>query len=130
MSHQPLVLISSFSLLALGFIGYVLDMAFGCMNRCDERFIGYGGNKAACLFELYLSGIDFFVLSDDFIIHQSHAYAEQARKQEVHRDSYFYQLFLINSLTYDQRKYNRKTYTEYREETCLRCALSRLYPQS
>jgi hypothetical protein len=21
--------------------------------RCDERFIGYGGNKAACLFELY-----------------------------------------------------------------------------
>ncbi|KAF8520843.1 glycosyl-transferase for dystroglycan-domain-containing protein [Gautieria morchelliformis] len=67
---------------------------------CDERFIGYGGNKAACLFELYLSGIDFFVLSDDFIIHQSHAYPTQARRQE--------------------RKYNRKTYTEFREETCLR----------
>ncbi|KAF8583813.1 glycosyltransferase family 49 protein [Ramaria rubella] len=67
---------------------------------CDERFIGYGGNKAACLFEMYLSGIDFFVLADDFIIHQSHAYAEQIRKQE--------------------RKYNRKTYTEFRKETCLK----------
>ncbi|QRW25270.1 Glycosyl-transferase for dystroglycan [Rhizoctonia solani] len=33
---------------------------------CDERFIGYGGNKAACLFSIYLSGINFYVLSDDF----------------------------------------------------------------
>ena len=61
----------------------ILDITLDSRHRCDERFIGYGGNKAACLFELYLSGIDFFVLSDDFIIHQSHAYAEQARKQEV-----------------------------------------------
>lgn len=97
-------------------------MHFPTHDRCDERFIGYGGNKAACLFELYLSGIDFFVLSDDFIIHQSHPYSEQARKQEAH---FFSPLYSIRStgLTCDQRKYNRKAYAEYREETCLRCAL-------
>lgn len=68
--------------------------------RCDERFIGYGGNKAACLFELYLSGVSFYVLPDDFLIHQSHAYAEKARKHE--------------------RRYNRKLYTDFREELCFR----------
>ncbi|GAA5923175.1 glycosyltransferase family 49 protein [Sporobolomyces koalae] len=67
---------------------------------CDERFIGYGGNKAACLFELYLSGVSFYILPDDFLIHQSHAYAEKARKHE--------------------RKYNRKLYTDFREELCFR----------
>jgi glycosyltransferase-like protein LARGE len=51
--------------------------------RCDERFIGYGGNKAACLFEMYLSGMSFHVLSDHFIIHQNHLYEENARKNEV-----------------------------------------------
>lgn len=70
------------------------------MHRCDERFIGYGGNKAACLFELYLSGVSFYVLPDDFLIHQSHAYAEKARKHE--------------------RRYNRKLYTDFREELCFR----------
>ncbi|GAA5862442.1 hypothetical protein JCM1840_004183 [Sporobolomyces johnsonii] len=67
---------------------------------CDERFIGYGGNKAACLYELYLSGVSFYVLPDDFLIHQSHAYAEKARKHE--------------------RRYNRKLYTDFREELCFR----------
>ncbi|KAK4054922.1 hypothetical protein OIV83_000846 [Microbotryomycetes sp. JL201] len=67
---------------------------------CDERFIGYGGNKAACLYELYLSGVSFYVLPDDFLIHQSHAYAEKARKHE--------------------RTYNRKLYTDFREELCFR----------
>ena len=50
---------------------------------CDERFIGYGANKAACLYEVYLSGIDYYVLPDDFIIHQSHEYPETTRKREV-----------------------------------------------
>ena len=50
---------------------------------CDERFIGYGGNKAACLYELYLSGVSYFILPDDFLIHQSHPYAEKARQHEV-----------------------------------------------
>ena len=45
--------------------------------------MGYGGNKAACLFEMYLSGVSFYVLSDDFLVHQSHAYNEVARKLEV-----------------------------------------------
>lgn len=67
---------------------------------CDERFIGYGGNKAACLFEMYLSGISFYVLADHFIIHQNHLYEELARKSE--------------------RKLNRKIYQDFKEETCLR----------
>ncbi|KAE9408757.1 hypothetical protein BT96DRAFT_1100066 [Gymnopus androsaceus JB14] len=67
---------------------------------CDERFVGYGGNKAACLFEMYLSGVSFYVLSDHFIVHQNHAYEEKARK--------------------DERKFNRKIYADFKEETCLR----------
>ena len=58
-------------------------MQFTRVRRCDERFTGYGGNKAACLFEMYLSGISFHVLSDHFLIHQSHLYEEEARKSEV-----------------------------------------------
>jgi glycosyltransferase-like protein LARGE len=50
---------------------------------CDERFIGYGANKAACLYEIYISGIDYYILPNDFIIHQSHAYPEATRKKEV-----------------------------------------------
>ncbi|KAI9476367.1 MAG: glycosyl-transferase for dystroglycan-domain-containing protein [Benjaminiella poitrasii] len=69
---------------------------------CDERFIGYGANKAACLYEIYISGIDYYVLPNDFIIHQSHAYPEAARKRE--------------------RLFNRKVYTSFREELCLRYA--------
>lgn len=57
-------------------------------------------SKAACLFELYLSGVSFYVLPDDFLIHQSHEYAETARKNE--------------------RKYNRKLYMDFREELCFR----------
>ncbi|KXN85305.1 Glycosyltransferase-like protein LARGE2 [Leucoagaricus sp. SymC.cos] len=67
---------------------------------CDERFIGYGGNKAACLFEMYLSGMSFYVLPDDFIIHQNHLYEESVRKNE--------------------RRSNRKIYAEFKEEVCLR----------
>ena len=53
------------------------------ISRCDERFVGYGGNKAACLFEMYLSGVSFHVLADHFIIHQNHLYQETIRKNEV-----------------------------------------------
>lgn len=67
---------------------------------CDERFIGYGANKAACLFEIYISGIDYYVLPQDFVIHQSHPYKEETRKQE--------------------RKYNRKLYQNFQEEACFR----------
>ena len=55
------------------------------LSRCDERFVGYGGNKAACLFEMYLAGVSFYVLTDHFIIHQNHLYEESARKNEVSR---------------------------------------------
>ncbi|KAJ7072628.1 glycosyltransferase family 49 protein [Mycena amicta] len=67
---------------------------------CDERFVGYGGNKAACLFEMYLSGISYYVLADHFLIHQNHLYEETARRAE--------------------RRYNRKIYAEFKEEACLR----------
>ncbi|RDB19779.1 LARGE xylosyl- and glucuronyltransferase 2 [Hypsizygus marmoreus] len=67
---------------------------------CDERFVGYGGNKAACLFEMYISGMSFYVLADHFIIHQNHRYEEIVRKNE--------------------RKYNRKLYSEFKEEICFR----------
>lgn len=69
---------------------------------CDERFSGYGSNKAACLFELYISGIDYYVLPDDFIVHQTHAYPDEARQVE--------------------RYYNRRLYNQFREEVCIRLA--------
>lgn len=50
---------------------------------CDERFIGYGANKAACLYEIYLAGIEYWVLPNDFLIHQTHSYPEGARRKEV-----------------------------------------------
>ncbi|KAG9312076.1 glycosyltransferase family 49 protein [Chiua virens] len=67
---------------------------------CDERFVGYGGNKAACLYEMYLSGMSFLVLADHFLVHQSHVYEETARRLE--------------------RKSNRKIYQDFKEEICLR----------
>ncbi|KAI8877117.1 glycosyltransferase family 49 protein [Backusella circina FSU 941] len=67
---------------------------------CDERFVGYGANKAACLYEIYLAGIDYWVLPDDFLIHQTHHYLEDTRAKE--------------------RKYNKKLYDYFREEVCLR----------
>lgn len=54
---------------------------------CDERFIGYGANKAACLFEIFISGVDYYVLPDDFLIHQSHKYANHDRTREVRHPS-------------------------------------------
>ncbi|KAK9722075.1 hypothetical protein K7432_002962 [Basidiobolus ranarum] len=67
---------------------------------CNERFIGYGGNKAACLFEIYLSGVDYWVLPQDFIIHQNHDYLEDTRRIE--------------------RNFNKKVYQNFREEACFR----------
>ncbi|KAF8161253.1 glycosyltransferase family 49 protein [Crassisporium funariophilum] len=67
---------------------------------CDERFVGYGGNKAACLFEMYLAGVSYYVLADHFVIHQNHLYEENARRSE--------------------RKHNRKIYIDFKEEACLR----------
>jgi hypothetical protein len=86
-------------------------------GRCDERFTGYGGNKAACLFEMYLSGISFYVLSDHFLIHQSHSYEEEARKSEVSTP-----LFTLNAtnILAEKRKHNRKIHSDFKEETCLR----------
>ncbi|KAL7317359.1 hypothetical protein PS15m_003728 [Mucor circinelloides] len=67
---------------------------------CDERFIGYGANKAACLFEIFISGVDYYVLPNDFLIHQSHKYANHDRTRE--------------------RTHNRVLYENFRTEICLR----------
>ncbi|KAG1861528.1 hypothetical protein DFJ58DRAFT_725709 [Suillus subalutaceus] len=67
---------------------------------CDERFVAYEGNKAACLYEMYLSSMSFYVLADHFLVHQSHAYEEEARTLD--------------------RKSNRKIYQDFKEEVCLR----------
>ncbi|KAG1443764.1 hypothetical protein G6F56_010555 [Rhizopus delemar] len=71
---------------------------------CDERFVGYGANKAACLYEFYISGMSYFVLTDHFLIHQSHPYPEYTRKKE--------------------RGLNQRIYKHFREEVCLRYARS------
>ncbi|KAG0280597.1 hypothetical protein BGZ96_001513, partial [Linnemannia gamsii] len=69
---------------------------------CDERFVGYGANKAACLYEIYISGIDYYVLPNDFLIHQSHAYPESKRS--------------------GGRKLNAELYAAFRDELCFRYA--------
>ena len=67
---------------------------------CDERFIGYGSNKAACVYQLYLHGIEFNVHPELFLIHQYHPYPEADRSKE--------------------REYNRLLYEQYRLEMCLK----------
>jgi hypothetical protein len=67
---------------------------------CDERFVGYGSNKAACLYEIYLGGYEFWVLPQDFLVHQWHEYPSEERAQE--------------------RRFNRRLYEVYREEACFR----------
>ncbi|KAG1781910.1 hypothetical protein EV702DRAFT_493031 [Suillus placidus] len=34
---------------------------------------------AACLYEVYLPGMSFYVLADHFLVHQSHPYKEETR---------------------------------------------------
>ena len=88
--------------------------------RCDERFVGYGGNKAACIFEMHLSGVDFYVLSEHFIVHQNHMYEEMTRKLEVGRKYSLPAAERNLYLRFLKRKHNRKLYTDFKEETCLR----------
>ncbi|KAJ8488689.1 hypothetical protein ONZ51_g3382 [Trametes cubensis] len=89
------------------------------VSWCDERFAGYGGNKAACLFEMYLSGVSFYVLSDHFLIHQSHKYEEEARREEVDLSHRYFALGTADLPSF-QRKSNRKLYADFKEESCLR----------
>ncbi|KAK3818991.1 MAG: glycosyl-transferase for dystroglycan-domain-containing protein, partial [Benniella sp.] len=65
---------------------------------CDERFVGYGANKAACLFEIYISGIDFWVVPEDFLIHQYHDYPTTNRK--------------------NGRILNKQLFTQFQQEIC------------
>lgn len=92
---------------------------------CDERFVGYGVNKAACLYEMHLSGIEFYVLGGDWVVHRTHAYAEIERKQEVCPSSP--SLFPLpgtgpgaEETLFLQRKHNRVLYTAFRSEICHR----------
>ncbi|KAJ3227573.1 hypothetical protein HK099_001422 [Clydaea vesicula] len=60
----------------------------------DERFTGYGNNKAAWWYEIYLSGLEFHVLPEDFVIHLDHSYNEKARKEERDRNKNLFQNYL------------------------------------
>lgn len=64
-------------------VSFALNSRTSTHTRCDERFVGYGSNKAACLYEIYLSGAEFWVLPNDFLIHQRHPYPENDRRVEV-----------------------------------------------
>jgi hypothetical protein len=83
-AYEPYVIfrrdVQSWSVLS---IIYSYPFTSNTSLRCDERFVGYGANKAACLFEMYLSGTSFYVLADHFLIHQRHPYEEETRKLEV-----------------------------------------------
>jgi glycosyltransferase-like protein LARGE len=65
---------------------------------CDERFFGYGSNKAACLFELYISGVDYYVMPQDFIIHQTHDYPNETRSLEVRSQKRGCEAYLVSYL--------------------------------
>ncbi|KAG0324140.1 hypothetical protein BG004_003530, partial [Podila humilis] len=69
------------------------------MLWCPERF---GNNQAACLFELYLSGADFWVLPNDFTINQG------TRKEIV--------------VTEREKTINTRLYQKFHEESCLKHA--------
>ena len=50
---------------------------------CDERFVGYGSNKCACVYELVVAGYDLKVLPESFVIHRPHGeYALTPEEQE------------------------------------------------
>lgn len=80
--------------------------------------MGYGANKAACLYEIYLSGVQFWVLPFDFLIHQRHPYPENDRRVEVGCDAEILSFCLLICCL--QRRYNRRLYDAYREEVCFR----------
>ena len=67
---------------------------------------------------MYLSGMSFYVLADDFLVHQNHAYLEEARRQEVRSIYSLHSIFLKQFIT--KRRYNRKIYINFREELCLK----------
>ncbi|KAF9567068.1 hypothetical protein EC968_003502 [Mortierella alpina] len=69
------------------------------MLWCPERF---GNNQAACLFELYLSGADFWVLPSDFTIHDG-------QRSDV-------------ELTEREKTINTRLYQKFHEESCLKHA--------
>ncbi|KAF8940115.1 hypothetical protein EDD21DRAFT_362052 [Dissophora ornata] len=69
------------------------------MMWCPERF---GNNHAACMFELYLSGADFWVLPQDFTVNA-------ATRPEV--DS-----------TEREKTINTRLYQKFHEESCLKHA--------
>lgn len=62
-----------------------------------------------------ISGMEFYVLADHFLIHKSHIYAEKARATEVLLNCDFH----TGSESVPQRGYNRKLYLDFQEELCL-----------
>ncbi|KAF9359660.1 hypothetical protein BGX26_011814 [Mortierella sp. AD094] len=69
------------------------------MLWCPERF---GNNQAACLFELYLSGADFWVLPKDFTINGG-------ERKDI-------------DITEREKTINTRLYQKFHEESCLKHA--------
>ncbi|KAF9426222.1 hypothetical protein BGZ76_002854, partial [Entomortierella beljakovae] len=69
------------------------------MLWCPERF---GNNQAACLFELYLSGADFWVLPKDFTINGG-------ERKDI-------------EVTEREKTINTRLYQKFHEESCLKHA--------
>ncbi|KAF9979224.1 hypothetical protein BGZ73_004110 [Actinomortierella ambigua] len=69
------------------------------MLWCPERF---GNNQAACLFELYLSGVDFWMLPEDFTINVG-------TRQEV-------------EMSEREKTITSRLYQKFQEESCLKHA--------
>ncbi|KAF9183540.1 hypothetical protein BGZ51_003937 [Haplosporangium sp. Z 767] len=69
------------------------------MLWCPERF---GNNHAACMFELYLSGADFWVLPNDFTVNP-------ATRPEL-------------EITEREKTINTRLYQKFHEESCLKHA--------
>jgi len=65
---------------------------------CDERFLGYGSNKAACFYDAHLNDYEFVVAPNDFVMHVHHEYV-------IERGI--------------ERKVNRRLYEVFRDERCL-----------
>ena len=53
---------------------------------CDERFLGYGSNKCACVYELKAAGYSFRVLPQSFLVHRPRASEIHARESTGARE--------------------------------------------
>lgn len=47
---------------------------------CEERFMGFGYDRAACVGEMYLRGMELHVLVDAYVVHEAHFRVEISKR--------------------------------------------------